>query len=98
MQARLWEDAQQRHEGFGNWEDAYDFGGGGVGRRRGLLWEREVGPNNPFAQVFVGEGWHAQLERCQQVNTHGVLAAGALVPDTVQQEHVILPLVRADAC
>ncbi|GME65981.1 hypothetical protein GTA08_BOTSDO09106 [Neofusicoccum parvum] len=84
MQARLWEDTQQRHEEFGNSADAYDYGGGGGGGAKGgivregrMVENQEVGPNDLIAQEFVGfgEGWHAQLEhwrvhreRCQQVN------------------------------
>ncbi|KAL1631711.1 hypothetical protein SLS56_004385 [Neofusicoccum ribis] len=84
MQARLWEDTQQRHEEFGNSTDAYDYGGGGGGGAKGgivregrMVENQEVGPNDLIAQEFVGfgEGWHAQLEhwrvhreRCQQVN------------------------------
>ncbi|EOD43415.1 hypothetical protein UCRNP2_9872 [Neofusicoccum parvum UCRNP2] len=84
MQARLWEDTQQRHEEFGNSADAYDYGGGAAGGAKGgivregrMVENQEVGPNDLIAQEFVGfgEGWHAQLEhwrvhreRCQQVN------------------------------
>ncbi|KAK7710976.1 hypothetical protein SLS57_008295 [Botryosphaeria dothidea] len=72
MQARLWEDTQQRHEEFGNSSDAFDFGPtrGGSNGRGGIVREgrvvdgHEVGPNDLIAQEFVGfgEGWHAQLE------------------------------------